>query len=68
MALRSVQRLDRRSGFRPRLFDSQSRRQYLEYQAIARIQGTEGEPQEAPHERLEQLLRRATHGTEQGPE
>jgi hypothetical protein len=42
--LRSVQRLERRGGFRARFFDSRSRREYLEYQAIARIQGTEGEP------------------------
>jgi hypothetical protein len=70
MALRSVQRLDRRGGFRPRLFDGQSRRDFLEYQAIARIQGTEGEAQEpqGPHERLERLLRRAVHRPEQGPE
>jgi hypothetical protein len=70
MALRSVQRLERRDGFRPRCFDSQSRRESLEYQAIARIQGTEGEaqePQEA-HERMERLLRRAVHGAGEGPE
>ena len=68
--LRSVQRLERRGGFRPRLFDSRSRGESLEYQAIARIQGTEGESQEArePHERLERLLRRAVHGAGEGPE
>jgi hypothetical protein len=68
MALRSVQRLERRGGFRPRLFDAQSRRHYLEYQAIARIQGSEGESQDPPHERLERLLRRAVHGAGEGPE
>lgn len=46
MALRSVQRLERRAGFRPRLFDSRSRREHLRYEAIARIQGTEGESQQ----------------------
>jgi hypothetical protein len=68
--LRSVQRLERRSGFRPRLFDGQSRREYLQYEAIARIQGTEGEAQEPPepHERWQHLLRRATHGAGEGPE
>jgi hypothetical protein len=68
--LRSVQRLERHGGFRSRFFDSRSRREYLEYQAIARIQGTEGESQEPqePHDRLERLLRRAVHGPEQGPE
>lgn len=68
--LRSVQRLERRGGFRPRLFDGQSRREYLEYQAIARIQGTEGESNEPrePHERWEGLLRRAVHGAGEGPE
>jgi hypothetical protein len=84
MALRSVQRLERHGGFRPRFFDSVSRREYLEYQAIARIQGTEGEAQEPggqepcfgevqdepqdAHERLERLLRRAVHGAGEGPE
>ena len=69
MGLRSVQRLERRGGFRPRFFDSRSRREYLEYQAIARIQGSaaDQEPIQA-HERWERLLRRAVHGTEQGPE
>jgi hypothetical protein len=68
--LRSVQRLERRGGFRPRFFDSRSRRESLEYQAIARIQGTEGESQEPrePHERLEHLLRRAVHRAGEGPE
>jgi hypothetical protein len=68
--LRSVQRLERHGGFRSRFFDSRSRREYLEYQAIARIQGTEGEAQEPQdaHERLERLVRRAVHGPEQGPE
>ena len=68
--LRSVQRLERRGGFRPRLYDSRSRREHLEYQAIARIQGTEGEAQEPrePHERWEGLLRRATRGAGEGPE
>jgi hypothetical protein len=62
--LRSVQRLERRGGF-PRLFET--RRDYLQYQAIARIQGAEREPHE-PHERWERLLRRAVHGPEQVPE
>ena len=62
--LRSVQRLERRDGFRPRLFET---RDYLRYQAIARIQGAEREPHE-PHERWERLLRRAVHGPEQVPE
>ena len=66
--LRSVQRLERRGGFRPRFFDSRSRREYLEYQAIARIQGSEGEEPREPHDRWERLLRRAVHGAEQGPE
>lgn len=71
--LRSVQRLERRGGFRPRLFDNRSRREYLEYQAIARIQGTEVQAP-APvilndaHERLEDLLRHAAHRPEQLPE
>jgi hypothetical protein len=77
--LRSVQRLERRGGFRARFFDSRSRREYLEYQAIARIQGTEGEScaepgsyevyevQDEPHERLERLLRRAVHRAGEGP-
>jgi hypothetical protein len=69
--LRSVQRLERRSGFRPRLFET--RRDYLEFQAIARIQGTEVQvPQptilQAAHERLEGLLRHAVHRPEPGPE
>jgi len=34
----------RRDGFRPRLFES--RRDYLRFEAIARIQGTEGESAE----------------------
>jgi hypothetical protein len=69
MALRSVQRLERRGGFRPRLFDSRSRREHLWYEAVARIQGTEGEaPEPGPHERLERLLRRAVHGAGEGPE
>jgi hypothetical protein len=61
--LRSVQRLERRGGLRPRLFDNRSSREYLEYQAIARVQGTEVQAP-APvilndaHERLEGLLRR----------
>jgi len=71
--LRSVQRLERRGGFRPRLLDNRSPREYLEYQAIARIPGTEVQ---APtpiilndaHERLEGLLRRAAHRPEQLPE
>ena len=40
--LRLVQWLARRGGFRPRLFET--RRDYLQYQAIARIQGAEREP------------------------
>jgi hypothetical protein len=71
--LRSVQRLERRSGFRPRLFQ---RRDYLEIQAIARIQGTEVQAPtpiitdvaHAAHERLAGLLRRAVHRPEEGPE
>lgn len=68
--LRSVQRLERHGGFRPRLFDSRSRREHLQYQAIARIQGTEGEAQESdqPHDRWQHLLRRAVHGAGEGPE
>ena len=71
--LRSVQRLERRGGFRPRLFDGQSRRDYLQFQAIARIQGTEVQVPEPTilddaHERLEGLLRRAVHRPDQGPE
>lgn len=62
--LRSVQRLERRGGFRPRLFDT--RRDYLQYQAIARIQGVEREPE--PHDRWEAVLRRAAHRPEQVPE
>lgn len=66
--LRSVQRLERRGGFRRRLFDGS--REHLECEAIARIQGTEGESQEPqdPHERLERLVRRAVHGAGEGPE
>jgi hypothetical protein len=72
--LRSVQRLERRSGFRPRLFET--RRNYLEFQAIARIQGTEVQAPtpiikdvvQAAHERLAGLLRRAVHRPEEGPE
>jgi hypothetical protein len=71
--LQSVQRLERRGGFRPRLFDNRSSREYLEYQAIARVQGTEVQAP-APvilndaHERLEGLLRRAAHRPERLPE
>jgi hypothetical protein len=70
MGLRSFQRLARRGGFRARLCDSRSRREHLEYQAIARIQGTEGEDQESQdaHERLERLVRHAVHGAAEGPE
>lgn len=68
MALRSVQRLERRGGFRARLFDSHSRREHLEYQAIARIQGTEGEETDGPRQRLEGLLRRAVHRPQQLPD
>jgi hypothetical protein len=70
--LRSVQRLERRGGFRPRLFDNSSRREYLEDQVIARFQGTEVQAP-APvilndaHERLEHLLRRAAHRPKQIP-
>jgi hypothetical protein len=71
--LRSVQRLERRGGFRPRLFDNRSRWEYLEYQAIARIQGTEVQAPASiilndAHERLECLLRRAAYRPEQLPE
>ena len=54
--LRSVQRLERHGGFRPRVFDNRSR-EYLD-QAIAQLQGTEVQAP-APvilndaHERLE---------------
>ena len=71
--LRSVQRLERRGGFRPRLLDNRSHREYMDYQAIARIQGTEVQAP-APvilndsHERLEGLLRRAAHRPEQLPD
>ena len=67
--LRSVQRLERHGGFRARLYDSRSRHEHLEYQAIARIQGTEGEPEASKaHDRWERLLRRATYGAAEGPE
>lgn len=67
--LRSVQRLERRGGFRPRLFDGRNR-EHLECQAIARIQGAEGEAPEAreSHERLERLVRYAVHGAGEGLE
>jgi hypothetical protein len=39
--LRSVQRLERRGGFRPRLYTT--RREYLEYVELVRIQGAERE-------------------------
>lgn len=70
MSLRSVQRLERRGGFRARLFDSRSRREHLKYEAIAKIQGAEGEAEgpPGPHERWECLLRRVVHGAGEGPE
>jgi hypothetical protein len=68
--LQSVQQRERRGGFRQRFFET--RRDDLEFRAIARIQGTEVEvPQPVfsdAHERLERLMRRAVHRPEQGPE
>jgi hypothetical protein len=69
--LRSVARVSRRGGFRSRLFNSHNPQNYLEFQPIAQIQGTEvqaPQPVNDAHERLEHLLRRAVVRPREGSE